>query len=40
VNRHLADAQTKLNHSIDSVQLKDQEVDLVLGPAGSGPTLP
>ncbi len=40
VNRHLADAQTKLNHSIDSVQLKDQEVDLMLGTAGSGPTLP
>ena len=40
VNRHLADAQTKLNHSIDSVQLKDQEVDLVLGPPGSGPSLP
>ncbi|TMB85715.1 MAG: zinc ribbon domain-containing protein [Chloroflexi bacterium] len=41
VNRHLADAQTKLNHSIDSVQLKDQEVDLVLGPGGSGvPPLP
>ena len=40
VNRHLADAQTKLNHSIDSVQLKDQEVDLMLGTSGSGPTLP
>lgn len=41
VNRHLAAAQTKINHSIDSVQLKDQEVDLVLGPgSGPGPTLP
>ena len=41
VNRHLADAQTKLNHSIDSVQLKDQELALVLGPGGSGvPPLP
>ena len=40
VNKHLADAQTKLNHSIDSVQLKDQEVDLVLGPPGGGPSLP
>jgi hypothetical protein len=41
VNRHLADAQAKLNHSISSVQLKEQEVDLVLGPSGSGlPPLP
>jgi hypothetical protein len=41
VNRHLADAQTKINHSISSVQLKEQEVDLVLGPSGSGlPPLP
>src|SRR5947208_1009826 len=40
VNKHLADAQTKLNHSIDSVQLKDQEVDLVLGPPVGGPSLP
>ena len=40
VNQHLADAQTKINHPIESVQLKDHEVDLVLGPAGSGPTLP
>ena len=40
VNQHLADAQTKINHPIESVQLKDHEVDLMLGPAGSGPTLP
>src|SRR5947209_10030863 len=38
VNKHLADAQTKINHPIESVQLKDHEVDLVLGPAGSGPS--
>jgi hypothetical protein len=36
VNRHLADAQVKLNHSIVSVQLKDQELDMVLGSPGSG----
>jgi len=40
VNKHLADAQTKINHPIESVQLKDHEVDLVLGSPGSGPTLP
>ena len=40
VNQHLADAQTKINHPIESVQLKDHEVDLVLGPAAGGPTLP
>ncbi len=42
VNKHLADAQTKINHPIESVQLKDQELDLVLGqPAGGGlPPLP
>ena len=42
VNKHLAEAQTKINHPIESVQLKDQELDLVLGqPAGGGlPPLP
>ena len=40
VNRHLADAQQRINHSITSVQLKDHELDLVLGPQGTGPTLP
>lgn len=40
VNKHLADAQTKINHSIQSVQLKDQEVDLTLGPGSGSPSLP
>ena len=40
VNRHLADAQQRINHSITSVQLKDQELDLVFGPQSGGPTLP
>ena len=40
-NRHLADAQQRINHSITSVQLKDHELDLVFGPQnGGGPTLP
>ncbi len=39
-NRHLADAQQRINHSIASVQLKDHELDLVFGPQGTGPTLP
>ena len=34
VNRHLADAQQRINHSIVSVSLKDQELDLVLGQPG------
>ena len=42
VNKHLADAQTKINHPIESVQLKDKELDLMLGQPGSGglPPLP
>ena len=42
VNKHLAAAQTKINHPIESVQLKDQELDLMLGQPGSGglPPLP
>jgi hypothetical protein len=42
VNKHLAAAQTKINHPIESVQLKDQELDLTLGQPGSGglPPLP
>ncbi|MEO8955899.1 MAG: zinc ribbon domain-containing protein [Ktedonobacteraceae bacterium] len=39
-NRHLADAQQRINHSITSVQLKDHELDLVFGPQSGGPTLP
>ncbi len=40
-NRHLADAQRRLNHSIVSVQLKDQEIDMVLGsPNNPLPILP
>ena len=40
-NQHLADAVKKINHSISSVQLKDQELDLVLGPQSTTlPTLP
>ena len=31
LNRHLADAQTRLNHTVTAVQLKDQEMDLTLG---------
>ena len=42
VNQHLADAQTKINHPIESVQLKDKELDLMLGQPGGGglPPLP
>ena len=42
VNKHLADAQTKINHPIESVQLKDKELDLMLGQPGGGglPPLP
>ncbi len=40
-NNHLAQAQQKLNHPILSVQLKDREMVLDLGPANSPvPTLP
>lgn len=38
VNRHLADAQVKIRHSIVSVQLNNQEMDLVLGTSTSSPT--
>jgi hypothetical protein len=38
VNRHLADAQAKIKHSITSVQLKDRELDLVVGSGGLVPT--
>src|SRR5579859_2161587 len=38
VNRHLADAQARIKHSITSVQLKDQELDLVIGSGGLVPT--
>ncbi|TMD63930.1 MAG: hypothetical protein E6I91_11905 [Chloroflexi bacterium] len=38
VNRHLADAQARINHSIVSVQLNNQEMDLVLGASTSSPT--
>jgi hypothetical protein len=31
LNKHFADAQTHIQHSIKSVQLKDHEMDLVLG---------
>jgi len=37
-NRHLADAQARLNHPILSVQLKDQELDMVLGAPGAVPS--
>jgi hypothetical protein len=36
VNNHLVDAQKKINHPIESVQLKNQEVDMVLGPPNGG----
>lgn len=38
VNRHLADAQARINHSVVSVQLNNQEMDLVLGTSTSSPT--
>lgn len=31
LNKHFADAQTRLQHPIKSVQMKDHEMDLVLG---------
>jgi zinc-ribbon domain len=37
-NKHLAAAQTRINHAIVSVQMKNQELDLVFGAAGSNPT--
>jgi hypothetical protein len=38
VNKHLADAQARIKHSIVSVQLNNQEMDLVLGASTSSPT--
>ena len=38
VNRHLADAQARINHSVVSVQLNNQEMNLVLGQSTSSPT--
>jgi hypothetical protein len=41
VNQHLADAQSKINHTITAVQLKNQELDLTLGArSGNGTQLP
>jgi len=37
VNRHLAEAQAKIQHSITSVELGNQELILVLGAPGSSP---
>jgi hypothetical protein len=37
-NKHLAAAQARINHAIVSVQLKNQEFDMVFGAAGSSPT--
>ncbi len=37
-NKHLAAAQTRINHTIVSVQMKNQELDLVFGATGSNPT--
>lgn len=36
VNNHLSDAVTRINHSITAVTLKNHELDLTLGPRGSG----
>jgi hypothetical protein len=38
VNQHLADAQSRINHSITAVQLKSHELDLTLGPRNGGGT--
>lgn len=40
VNRQLATAQQRIKHSIVSVNMKDQELDLLLGPPGGGITPP
>jgi zinc-ribbon domain len=40
LNKHLADAQVKLNHPILGVQLESQKMILTLGPANGGSTLP
>jgi hypothetical protein len=32
LDKHLRDAQTRINHSVQSVQLKDQQMEVVLGP--------
>ncbi len=37
LDARLADAQAKLGHSIISIMIKDQEIDLILGPSGSFP---
>jgi len=31
LNKHFADAQARINHSVTDVQLKDHEIDLMLG---------
>ncbi|MBV9259145.1 MAG: zinc-ribbon domain-containing protein [Ktedonobacteraceae bacterium] len=33
LNRHLSDAQNRIKHQIQDIQLKDHEMDLTLGPA-------
>jgi hypothetical protein len=33
LNQHLADAQNRIKYSIQSIQLKDHEMDLTIGPA-------
>jgi hypothetical protein len=38
VNRHLADAEVRINHSITAVQLKSHELDLTLGTFNNGGT--
>jgi hypothetical protein len=40
LNKHLADAQVKLNRSILAVQLEDQKMILTLGPTSSTPSTP
>jgi hypothetical protein len=40
LNKHLAEAQVKLNHPILGVQLESQKMILTLGPANGGSTLP
>jgi hypothetical protein len=44
IDARLADAQAKLGHSITSVNIKDQEIDLILGPSsgfpGGNPPIP
>lgn len=40
LNKHLADAQVKLNHPILDVHLESQKMIMTLGPANGGSTLP